>query len=47
MSMFSRIRSLMSNLFLRDRVEHELDAEVNSYLDQLIDEKIAAGLSPG
>lgn len=46
MSLFSRIRSLVSNLFLRNRIEHELDAEVKSYLIQLIDEKVAAGLSP-
>src|SRR6266404_3034245 len=46
MSLFSRIRSLMSNLFQRPRVEHELDAEVNSYLTQLVDEKVAAGLNP-
>jgi predicted permease len=46
MSLFSRIRSLMSNLFQRDRVEHELDAEVSSYLNQLIDEKIEGGMSP-
>ncbi len=46
MPLFSRIRSLISNLFQKNRVEHELDDEVSSYLDQLIDEKIAAGLSP-
>ena len=46
MMLFSRIRSLASNLFSRDKVERELNAEVNSYLDQLIDEKIAGGLSP-
>jgi predicted permease len=46
MPFFIRIRSLAANLFRRDRVEHELDAEVSSYLDQLIDEKIAAGMSP-
>jgi hypothetical protein len=44
--MFSRFRSLISNLFGRNKVERELDAEVNSYLDQLIDEKIAAGANP-
>jgi predicted permease len=46
MALFSRIGSLMSNLFRRRRVEHELDAEVNSYLTQLVDEKIAAGVNP-
>lgn len=46
MSLFSRIRRLMSNLIQRDRVEHELDAEVNSYLTQLVDERIAVGTNP-
>ena len=46
MSLYYRIRSLISNLFRRDRVEHELDAEVNSYLEQLIDERISEGLAP-
>jgi putative ABC transport system permease protein len=45
MSLFFRIRTLMSNLFQRHRVEHELDAELNSYLNQLIDENTAAGLN--
>lgn len=45
MPFFIRIRSLISNLFRRDRVEHDLDAEVSSYLAELIDEKIAAGMS--
>jgi len=44
--MFSRFRSLISNLFRRNKVERELNAEVNSYLNQLIDEKLAAGVSP-
>ncbi len=38
--------SLLRNLFRKERVEHELDAEVSSYLDQLTEEKIAAGMSP-
>jgi len=45
MPLFIRIRTLAANLFGRNRVEHELDAEVSSYLGQLIDEKIAAGMS--
>jgi putative ABC transport system permease protein len=44
--LLSHLRNLISNLFRRNKVERELNAEVNSYLDQLIDEKIAAGLSP-
>src|SRR5713226_1420375 len=46
MPFFSRIRSLLLNLFHRDRVEHELDDEVRAHLAMLIDEKIASGLSP-
>jgi predicted permease len=46
MPFLSRIRSLVSNLFLRDRVEHELDDEVRAHLAMLIDEKIDAGMSP-
>jgi predicted permease len=47
MWLIARIRSLTSNLFRRRRVERELDAEVSSYLDQLIDEKLAGGMNPG
>ncbi len=46
MSFYFRIRSLISNLLRRDRIDHDLDAEVNSYLEQLIDEKISEGLDP-
>ena len=46
MSFLIRIRSLVTNLFRKDRVEHDLDTEVSAYLGQLIDEKIAAGMSP-
>src|SRR6185295_4463671 len=46
MSLFSRIRTLAMNLLLRDRVERDLDREVSSYLNQLIDEKIGGGMSP-
>ena len=45
MPFFLRIRSLLSNLFHRDRVEHELDDEVRAHLVMLIDEKVARGLS--
>jgi hypothetical protein len=31
--------------FGRRRREHELDAEVRSYIDQLVEEKIQSGLS--
>src|SRR6185295_9992457 len=46
MSIYFRIRSLISNLLGGNRVERELDAEVNSYLEQLIDQKISEGLDP-
>src|SRR5438128_6420710 len=45
MPLLSRLRNLASNLFRRDRVENELDAEVRAHLAMLIDEKIAAGMS--
>ncbi len=38
--------STFRNLFRRNRVEHELDQELHSYLDLLIEEKIKAGSSP-
>jgi hypothetical protein len=46
MPFFIRIRRLILNLFQKDRVEQDLDAEVSAYLGELIDEKIAAGMSP-
>src|SRR5687768_1517092 len=46
MSLPARARSLFRNWFSRREIERDLDEEVNAYLDQLIDEKIAAGLSP-
>ncbi len=42
----SRLRSLWRNLSQRDRVERELDAELQATLDLLIDEKVAAGMDP-
>jgi predicted permease len=45
MPFFSRIRSLISNLVHRDRVERELDDEVHAHLVMLMDEKVAGGLS--
>jgi putative ABC transport system permease protein len=46
MPVFSRVRSLVLNLFHRDRVERELDDEVRAHLAMLIDERVADGLSP-
>jgi predicted permease len=45
MSTPSRLLSLLRNLFRRERVERELDSEVSAYLDQLTDEKVAAGMT--
>ena len=42
---FSRIRSFFRNLLRKPQVEAQLDSEVSSYLDLLIDEKMAAGMN--
>jgi putative ABC transport system permease protein len=41
-----RVSSFFRNLFHKQRVERDLDAEVRAYLDQVTDEKIQSGLSP-
>ena len=41
------MRHLLRNLFQRDRVEAELDQELDGYLELLVAEKRAAGLSDG
>lgn len=41
-----RLLSLFRNLLHRDRVERELDDELQATLDLLIDEKVAAGMDP-
>jgi predicted permease len=46
MPLLSRIRTLASNLFHRNRVERELDDEMRAHMAMLVDEKIATGLSP-
>ncbi len=46
MPVFSRISSFVSNLFRQRAADQRLDDEVESYLQMLIDEKIAAGASP-
>ena len=45
MSLFFRLRSLISNLFHKDQAERELDKEMSAHLAMLIDEKVAEGLS--
>ncbi len=39
------VRRFFRNLLQRDRVERELDEELNSYLEMLVDEKLATGMS--
>jgi len=46
MSPLPRLSSLLRNLFRKDRVERDLDSEVSAYLDQLVEEKISAGMAP-
>ena len=43
---FSRLASLLRNLFLRQREERELDKEVRAHELLLADENIRAGLNP-
>ena len=42
----SRLRSLLRNLLTRDRVQRDLDDELQATLDLLVDEKIARGMQP-
>lgn len=46
MSLLARGSSVMRNLFRRAKVERNLDEEIRSYLDALVEEKVAAGMSP-
>ena len=45
MNLISRIRSVLRNLFRKQRVEKLLDDEVRAYVEMIADEKIAAGLT--
>src|SRR5687768_9158694 len=47
MSLFYRVRRLLSNLFHKDHAERELDEEMKAHLEMLIDKKVANGLSAG
>jgi len=44
--LLARIISLVRNLFRRERVERDLDAELRGYVEILTDEKIASGMDP-
>lgn len=46
MPVLAKARSFLRNLFLTQRVEQDLDLEVRSHLQLLIDENIRAGMSP-
>lgn len=43
---WSKLRTLFRNLLQRERVERDLDDELGSYLEMLVEEKLAAGMSP-
>jgi predicted permease len=46
MPLFVKVRSLLRNLFSFRRVEVDLDQEVHSHLEMLIEENIRAGMPP-
>ena len=46
MPLLRRVRSLARNLFRRERVERDLDRELDGFLQELTDERIAAGMAP-
>jgi len=46
MKFASWIRSLLTNLFRKEKVERQLDGELQAYVEMVIDEKIAAGVVP-
>src|ERR1035441_5915964 len=46
MPWLNALANLRRNLFTRPRMERDLDEEVHAYLDQLTDEKCAAGMGP-
>jgi hypothetical protein len=46
MSLLPRLSSLLLNLLHKESVEQELDAELSAFLDQLTEEKVAAGIPP-
>ena len=44
--MFARVRSFVRNVLSRDRVERDLDDELQAALDLLVDEELERGKSP-
>jgi putative ABC transport system permease protein len=47
MPIASRVSSVFRALFRRKRLEQQLDEELRSYLDHVVDEKIRSGMPPG
>jgi predicted permease len=45
MKLWSRINSILRNLFQKQQVESQLDDEVRAYVDMMTDERIAVGMS--
>ncbi|HEX3470496.1 MAG TPA: ABC transporter permease [Silvibacterium sp.] len=45
MKLWSRLKSVLRNLFRKQQVESQLDDEVRAYVDMMTDERIAAGMS--
>src|SRR6185295_10683123 len=46
MPLMARGSSVMRNLFRHERVDKDLDEEIRSYFDALVEEKLAAGMPP-
>src|SRR5437016_7730304 len=46
MPLFAKGRSFLRNLFSSERVDTDLDQEVDSHLEMLIEENIRAGMPP-
>jgi predicted permease len=46
MRLWSLLKSAARNLFRKQHVESQLDEEVRAYVDQVTEERIAAGISP-
>ena len=46
MGIWRRIKTAVSNLLHKDKLESDLDAEIREYVDAVADEKIRSGMSP-
>ncbi len=46
MSLLSRISGTLRSLFLKQKLDLDLDEELNSYLEMLAEEKVRAGMNP-